>query len=146
MSIKVTLAFYKGKGLIGDYLIRWWTRSQYSHCELIINNTWYTSSMRDGGVRRRFSAARPSDHWDFVDVDMSVGDSLDAITKFSEILGKKYDWIGIFFSQFIKADGHERHKWFCSEVCAYMLGLDKPHRFSPQDLYRQFKTDKVLSF
>lgn len=29
------LALYKGKGKIGNAFIRWWTGSQYSHCELV---------------------------------------------------------------------------------------------------------------
>lgn len=136
--MKATLAFYKAPGLMGDKLIRLWTHSKYSHVELIINDTWYTSSIRDGGVRQRHSKARPLDHWDFIEIDLAHDQALEALTKFNEIRGQKYDWIGILFSQLIKTDGHARGKWFCSEVCAYMLGLQKPHRYSPQNLYRRF--------
>ena len=136
--MKSTLAFYKAPGLLGDKLIRFWTRSKYSHCELIINDIWYSSSMRDGGVRQRTSEARPTEHWDFIEIELSHDLALEALAKFDEIKNQPYDLFGILFSQLIKADGHDRGKWFCSEVCAYMLGLKNPHRYSPADLYRRF--------
>ena len=49
--MSVQLALYKGRGTLFNALIRWWTRSPYSHCELVINGTCYSSSIRDGGVR-----------------------------------------------------------------------------------------------
>lgn len=50
-SCAVRLAFYKGEGDWVDKVVRWWTKSQYSHVEVIVGDTWYSSSPRDGGVR-----------------------------------------------------------------------------------------------
>ena len=56
----VVLAFYKGKGDWLDWLIRLFTRSQYSHVEYVQDSTamddqgrheCWSSSFRDGGVR-----------------------------------------------------------------------------------------------
>ena len=133
--MKAEIALYNGEGLLGDKLIRWWTHSEFSHVELIINDTWHTSSIRDGGVRKRHSTARPTENWVFVAVDI---DTEKAVELFNEIEGMSYDWFGIAFSQFIKADGHEREKWFCSEVVALMMQLEEPQRYSPEDFNRLY--------
>ena len=49
MASDIRLAFYKGKGDWVDKLVRWWTKSQYSHVEVVVGNTWISSSPRDGG-------------------------------------------------------------------------------------------------
>jgi len=61
----VQLALYKARGNWINRLICWWTGSPYSHCELVINGTCYSSSIRDGGVRGK-TMALPSDKWDAV--------------------------------------------------------------------------------
>ena len=46
------VAFYKGEGNFFDKLIRWWTKSSYSHCELIFSDgIFFSADPRDGGVR-----------------------------------------------------------------------------------------------
>lgn len=37
---------------IGGHLICWWTRSKYSHVEIVIDGWCYSSSIRRGGVSR----------------------------------------------------------------------------------------------
>ena len=51
--MKAKIAFYKAKGNIIDKSIRLWTRSKYSHCEIVIGENWYSSSPRDKGVRAK---------------------------------------------------------------------------------------------
>ena len=51
-SRAVRLAFYKGEGDWVDKLVRWWTKSQYSHVE-VVGNMWVSSSPRDGGVNAK---------------------------------------------------------------------------------------------
>ena len=75
----ITLAFYKGRGSswwirLQDGLIRFATRSPYSHVELIVGRaehdreeTCLSSSGRDGGVReKRIVLERAK--WDLVDL------------------------------------------------------------------------------
>ena len=52
----VQLAMYKAKGDLFNGLIRWWTGSQYSHCELVVRGVCYSSTIRDGGVRAKVMA------------------------------------------------------------------------------------------
>ena len=41
----VSLALYVGKGKIGNWVIRKWTGSQESHCELVVDGLAYSSSI-----------------------------------------------------------------------------------------------------
>ena len=40
--MKISVAFYKGKGNWKNRVIRWWTKSPYSHAELVLDDkqTW----------------------------------------------------------------------------------------------------------
>ena len=65
-------AFYKETrpGLPGIYnrLVRWWTKSPYSHVELVVSTgrAW-SSSFEDGGVRSKLIDLDPA-KWDLVDL------------------------------------------------------------------------------
>lgn len=68
-TIRMKLAFYKGKGNWVDLLIRVFTHSKYSHVEIVHNKDWYSSSPRDGGVRVK-QIVDDGNGWDFVEVDI----------------------------------------------------------------------------
>ena len=70
-------------------MIRWWTGSQYSHCELVINGTCYSSSIRDGGVRGKVMAL-PADTWDVIDLPWA--DEYAAQQWFDQHACDKYGW------------------------------------------------------
>ena len=129
------LAFYKAPGNGFDRLIRWWTRSSYSHVELILGpiggTHWraYSSSPRDGGVRTTRIKADLT-YWDLVPV--STPDAAKA--WFEAHLGAKYDWFGIFGFVWRPARG-KGNRWFCSEACAAALGFTDPWRFDPAALH-----------
>ena len=41
----IYLALYKGRGTLFNRLIRLWTRSKYSHCELVLSDgRWLSAS------------------------------------------------------------------------------------------------------
>jgi len=140
--MKVTLAFYKGrarrfKNRIMDTLIRFGTRSKYSHVELIkgaatLNASFecLSSSGRDGGVRKKTIYMNEA-KWDLVTIDAPK----DAVSKIEAEIGKPYDYVAIIFSQVFNFGRHDHDKWFCSEICAEALGLPDPHRFSPKTLF-----------
>src|SRR5574344_1681310 len=58
----VSLALYVGKGKIGNWVIRKWTGSQESHCELVVDGLAYSSSIQDKGVRAKYIEWNPI-HW-----------------------------------------------------------------------------------
>jgi hypothetical protein len=140
----ITLAFYKGTGRFDDRVIRWITRSAFSHVELLekppachgqgawIGRSW-SSSGRDGGVRSAtivFQSAR----WQFVPVPWAPERTLETL---SAELGKPYDFIGLLGSQLFNLRRHRAGHWFCSELCAHALGLSAPQEVSPGGLYRR---------
>jgi len=128
--VKAIQANYKGKGHLFDKLIRIWKRSQYSHTELIIDGTWYSSSPRDGGARTKVFKPNP-EHWDFVEVDINKA---YALYVFSQYKGQGYDWLWIWFSQILPLNIHSKHKVGCSELVAAMRCLPDPHKFDPKNI------------
>ena len=127
----VQLAFYKAKGDWVDWLIRKWTKSIYSHCEVVIGDEWFSSSPRDGGVRSMRMESYNAEHWDII--DYPGVSTIDVFDLFRKTKGSKYDFIGILFSQVLPIGLHSSTKWYCSEWAAE-LKYDKTD-LSPQELY-----------
>ena len=149
----IYLALYKGRrdgawyqpkvaaARLSDWIIRTLTRSPYSHCELAVLIPppdgdpddhavfdCYSSSIRDGGVRRKIMPL-PPDKWDLLPLP-DISGRLKA--RFTQTQGQAYDWpgaLGVVFKTCERGD-----KWFCSEWCGQVLGLPESWRFSPNDL------------
>lgn len=127
----VKLALYKPHGLsdIGGRLVCWWTRSPYSHCELVIGGWCYSSSIRDGGVRRKqIDLTQP--HWTVINID---ADPAKVLSLFERTKDEPYGWMDLIKRQFFNRPGDDRG-WFCSEWCAAALGLPNPQLYSPATL------------
>lgn len=110
----IELAFYKAnKGKLTDKIIGLLTRSKYSHVEINIENVSYSSSMRDGGVRRKVMWYDP-EKWDIVKLDISKFHH--AMTFFYDTDEKGYDTLGALCNLVlgIKAKMNA-DKWYCSE-------------------------------
>lgn len=125
------LALYKGKGLIGNALVRWWKRSPYSHCELVIGGICYSSSVMDGGVRSKWIDLADG-KWDVIDLPWADEDG--ALDYFERTNGEKYSWSSLIWSQFFGRETDEPKASFCSEWCAAALGLPTPVIYSPEAL------------
>jgi hypothetical protein len=129
------IAFYKGPPVgdwqhtVSHYSIRVWTLSKYSHAELVIDGWCYSSSARDGGVRRKLIDLT-SGRWDVVDIECDT----DAVLAwFLQHDGENYDWAGIcrFVVPFLP---HRQNQWFCFEALAAALGQAAAHKFTANDL------------
>ena len=127
----VQLAMYKGKGKVGNALIRWWTSSPYSHCELVVNGVCYSSSLMDGGVRAKAIALNP-DHWDLFELPDSLATQI--LDYFEKTKGQKYSWLDLIRSQVFNANLDEEDAAFCSDWCAAALGIPNPTLYSPRTL------------
>lgn len=139
----ITLAFYKGRGTswksrAKDWAIRFATGGQYSHVELIEGSADFdtvqiclSSSGRDGGVREKRMKLDPA-KWDLVELRV---DAEGPATFIRNKIGRRYDYPALIFSQFFALGRHNPDRWFCSEIVAASLGLDQPHRLSPQMLF-----------
>ena len=147
----VYLALYKGRrdgawyrpgvaiARLSDWIIRTLTGSPYSHCELAVpcadgQYDCYSSSIRDGGVRFK-TMPLPPEKWDLIPVDVNPEQVYEALAA---TFGAKYDWLGA--TGVIARWRHDKRKWFCSEWCAWTLGLSNPERFCPGSLAEYCRT------
>jgi len=135
MTFKI--AFYKGvhPGLPGIYnrLVQWWTKSPYSHCELVFSDGLSaSSSFMDGGVRFKQINYSTDTHWDFITLPNELEHA--ARKWFEDRVGAKYDLKGNL--GFVIGAVHDsKDKFFCSEACAAALQLGQASLYSPATLY-----------
>ena len=136
------VAFYEGKGKLLNAIIRAVTRSRYSHCELVRADwppregetlTCLSASAWDGGIREKEITFDPG-KWTFVPVPWAPSDAWDRAV---EKRPAPYDYPGLVLSHFLNLRIHARRRWFCSELCAHAVGLRRPARFAPGDLYEE---------
>lgn len=127
------VAFYKAKyGDWIDKIVSWYTKSPYSHCELVFSNgDFLSSSKRDGGVR--YTNIDNLERWDIYELQDSKysEDLIRLIVR--QYLGQKYDIIGAIGSGF-NIDLSDKNKKFCSNLCAILLGIEETN-ITPHELY-----------
>ena len=133
MSERVLLkvAFFKGSSSAMHRFIRWWTKSKYSHAELVLpdNKTWISiSPFLTAKVSPRIKDVDESDpEWDFLNFYLSWREpvceyQLKQLYKFIDMTqGSKYDWVGTLLSQMCPYLIKRRDKWYCSEWIAHAL-------------------------
>lgn len=148
MNNYVILAFRKNDFSIMSRLIKWYTKSSYSHCEIIIMNHWISSSVEYGGVK--VNKLRPlSDSWEYLKIEVQPELTAKALGFAFKQEGSSYDYFGVLFNQFLKINKFKMgNKWFCSEICARLLKeLQEPNAKkmnpraqSPGDLYKNYST------
>lgn len=142
---KVYLASYKSTqtGWHGhvNRLIRWVTKSQYSHSELAIAQGGHpfdvpalcvSSSGVDGGVRAKSMRLAPS-KWDLIELHhVTVGAVLGFLRDHK---GQGYDYVGCVRAVLPFVSGEHPTRWFCSELCAQVIGHPEPWRMHPGVLH-----------
>ena len=124
--MNITIAFYKGKGNCLNSIVRWWTKSIYSHAELVLPDTvtWlgispFLKSRVDSRIKLSINPAE----WDFVTLRVTQ-EQLDIIMEFFEdTKDQRYDWIGMLLSQFLPCKIKHKKRWYCSEWIAYALRI-----------------------
>ena len=140
------VAFQKNDHSFFAGLIRWWTRSPYSHCELLFDDgVMFSSHIAQHGTRFWTPGILSANVWDVYHIPTTLEEDIRVRAFCGSELGCSYDWIGILFSQFIRLQREHPRKWFCSEICAAALqkvGLltgAKPCTFSPGKLHKRIK-------
>lgn len=76
-------------------------------------------------------------------IDLSGYDEAYALEAFESANGMGYDWTGIIGSQILPFGIQWPWHYFCSELVGEMLGIKKPHRYAPHELYRRLKNELV---
>ncbi len=135
------VAFYKATrpGLAGivNRLIRWWTNSPYSHCELIISESdagalCASSSYEDNGVRFKTIRLKP-ENWDIIEVPTTASQEADAETWYRLHDGQPYDLTACI--GFVWRRNHRAGHWDCSESIGDAFAVPEAWRFDPGTLY-----------
>ena len=155
---KIRIAFYKAKGLRRDRLIRWWTKSRYSHCELVLPNDqgWIGIHPPDSPtVRLRGAMHYSEDDWDFIEFEITSEQRNSIRDFYLETANEHYDWVGMILSHILPYKVRHANKWYCSEWVAYALGVSgviewremplyKMNKLPPSELYRILMRQSVI--
>ena len=120
------------------HLTAWWTdrtparrtppgRPSVSHVEVVIDGMCHSSSLRDGGVRRKLiDLDRP--HWRVIPITWRSPDA--ALKVFARHNGEPYAW-GDLVAQHVLRLPIDFRGPTCSELCALMLGIPRAERIDP---------------
>ena len=112
----IAYAFYKAfeapRADWTDRLIAKWTKGPYSHVEIIIDGYMYSSSPRDGGVRRKKHRVDMTT-WDYILIPENQINEKIILDFFKMTNNAKYDWLGI--AGFVIPVHDNEQKYFCSE-------------------------------
>lgn len=144
--MKISVAFYKGKGNWKNKIIRWWTKSPYSHAELVLPNgiTWVSISpfLTAKVAGRSVYEVENLEDWDFLSFDLSWREpvreyQIQQIHNFiEETNGAKYDWVGMILSQILPYTIKHRDRWYCSEWIAHALVKARIIKWSKLQIYK----------
>lgn len=135
----IYLALYQGKGDWANELIRKKGRSPYSHCELIVNDYMYSSTVSDKGVRRipySYEIWKSPD-WEIIPV-LWV-DAEDVVAFYEQTKHLPYGWKDIVVHQLFNFPPNDNRGDFCSEWCAKALGIPDAQMYDPAKLERIVK-------
>lgn len=119
---QIKIAFFKGSPRVWFHrFIRWWTKSIYSHVELLLDDeTWVSISpaLLSTVTTRIVTSYEPGD-WDFLEFGVSEIQH-HALKEFiAETTGDGYDWLGMLLSQVLPVIIKARNRWYCSSWLAH---------------------------
>ena len=146
----VYLASYKGTkpGWQGwfERLTRWVTRSAYAHSVIVINYQagspgYGASATGAAGVHGAWG------HYDTADWDLLPLRHIDDTQVINFLVdhdGEPYDAIGCIRSVLPFVSREHPTRWFCSEVCATIIGLHEPWRYTPGLLHAVVASAQAL--
>lgn len=127
---EIKVAFFKGNRSSRLHrFIRWYTKSPYSHAELILpdDKTWVSiSPFLTSKLERRISNEN-MDEWDVITFPLHWRDpvkeyQLTQLNNFIEMTeGSTYDWVGMILSHISPFLIKHKKKWYCSEWIAHAL-------------------------
>jgi hypothetical protein len=157
-SQTIRIAFYKGgRDIFVHRIIKWWTKSSYSHAELVLEDgetCVCLSPSFNGKV-----SIKQFDHtgdWDFVDFKINAA-ALRKLKDFiSETEGDRYDWSGMLLSHLTPFLVRTPNKWYCSQWIAHalfhggimpwrLLGLYSVPDLSPQHLFLMITNESRIN-
>lgn len=140
-------SIFTKSGLISA-IVRWYTKSEYSHVEMIIGDKWIASGNPAGtGVSIKELRPLDDDNWDYYNIEVD-GRKTKKVMKFLESqVGTSYDWAGIIFGATLDYNIDDKSKWYCSELVAEVLKMYGVNEFqyletarvTPDNIYQIIK-------
>jgi uncharacterized protein YycO len=133
------IALHRGAGIVGT-LIRWQTRSPYSHASLYCPGDGVIEAREGHGVRRLTNLdPKPGEKIDLYAVPSATAEQLRRAWTFAQIqVGDAYDWTMVLrFISRRQASRKDSGKWFCSELAFaafHHAGLDLLARCQPWEI------------
>jgi hypothetical protein len=138
----VYLASFKGtkpgwQGWV-EHITRFFTKSIYSHSEICVGNPFegavlcISSVGTEGGVRGKVMQLDPKD-WDVL--PLATVYPQQVLNFLEQHRGEPYDLIGCVRSVLPFVGREHPTKYFCSEVCATVIGIQDPWRMHPGVLH-----------
>jgi len=103
--------------------IQLWSRSKYFHTELHLDGYRITSHTSKGVTvkKRRYNIEYLEQYADIKEIQIPK-ERVKYIIDFAKSQeGKPYDWEGIWLSQFLPLNKHDKEKWFCNEIVGESL-------------------------
>ena len=117
--MNISIAFYKARGRRRDRLIRKWTRSPYSHVEILLTDGKSMIGINPpvkNMVKKSFPTERAlGKDWELVNISIEKEEEERLMEFISRTMGNKYDWIGMLLSNLIPFKVKQKNKWYCSE-------------------------------
>jgi uncharacterized protein YycO len=110
------IGLHRSSGLVSR-LIKWQTRSDYSHASLVLEDDSILESMQGKGVVMNRKLHEAGERIDLFTVHALASVHQDALQFAKDQLGKGYDYTMV--ARFISRRGANRSasgKWFCSEL------------------------------
>jgi len=139
--MKCYLRGYNGQGFGSDFIKRF-TFGSYSHVSLVFDmgngRVEEIEALQGKGVVRHAPNSADEFVFDEMMVPLTQEQVLEAHECAGSLVGDGYDWLGVF--GFIRRKKmHNPDKWFCSELCAYVL-YKCGYPLSRRDPYRETPT------
>jgi len=144
-NLQIKVAFFKGdKSSRLHRFIRWWTKSPYSHAELVMpdEKTWVSiSPFLSSKVASRIKLNPVPEDWDYLAFNLSWREpvrnyQLEQLYRFiEETQGSKYDWVGMILSHLSHYVVKREGRWYCSEWIAHALVYSRIVMWDDMNLY-----------
>jgi hypothetical protein len=115
------IAFRKNSNTIPSKLIRWWTKSPYSHCELVFKNGLTFSAFIEDFRTDFKSASHDPSEWDIIEIPIDLETEYKIYQFCVDEDNCLYDIVGLTLTQFLPLGFENPWWWFCSEICVAAL-------------------------
>lgn len=144
------IAFYKNDNSFMHRMIRFLTKSPFSHCELVFSDDWCFGADPEEGTRFiTYSNLYDEAIWCLMDLPWISEENEKRIHAFCEQEDDlEYDWSGVVLGRINPLHNH-RSKWFCSELCVtairpFTKGITD-FWYTPGSLYQALLDTRVFN-